>query len=195
MADKRAEYDEPTVLLKDEVGRLLPCFVQQVFELSQQEYLLLLPVDAPIELFAREEEDNEEVLLDVEESEIDTLFPTAKAVLSEQNLTLQRTAITLTAAGDIPEANEEDCLPLALAAWVPAAPAAPAAFPFFAPFSPPPPSFPLFPPLPPLLLPLRARARVQAEALVPARAPVPARPLRRLPLPPAPLPRRPHPRK
>lgn len=118
MADERVEFDEPTVLLKDEEGRLLPCFVQQVFELNQQEYLLLLPVDAPIELFAREEEDDEEVLLDVEESEIDALFPTAKAVLSELNLTLQRTAITLTAAGDIPEASDDDCLTLELDEWV-----------------------------------------------------------------------------
>lgn len=114
MADEQVEFDEPTVLLKDEVGRLLPCFIQQVFELEQQEYLLLLPVDAPIELFAKEEEDDEEVLLDVEDAEIDDLFPTAKAVLSEQNLILQRTAITLTASGEMPEASEDDCLTLEL---------------------------------------------------------------------------------
>ena len=40
------------------------------------------------------------------------MFLTAKAVLAEQNLTLQRTAITLTAAGELPEIGEEDSLTL-----------------------------------------------------------------------------------
>ncbi|HEY9878163.1 MAG TPA: DUF3727 domain-containing protein [Leptolyngbyaceae cyanobacterium] len=115
MADDM-EYDEPTVLLTDEAGLTLPCVVEQTFELSQQEYLLLLPVDAPIEIFVwrTEEGEDEEVLMDVEDDEIGAIFPTAKAVLAEQNLMLQRTAITLTASGELPEAEEDDCLTLEL---------------------------------------------------------------------------------
>ena len=52
--------------------------------------------------------------MDVEEDDIDDIFLTAKAVLAEQNLTLQRTAITLTAAGDVPEGEEDNCLTLEL---------------------------------------------------------------------------------
>lgn len=117
--DDNLHYDEPTVLLTDDQGLTLPCVVEQTFDLSQREYLLLLPVDAPIEIFVwrAEEGDEEEVLMDVEEDEIDAIFPTAKAVLAEQNLTLQRTAITLTAAGELPEAEEEDCLTLELDEW------------------------------------------------------------------------------
>lgn len=114
MADEQLDFEEPTVLLRDEVGRTLPCSVEQTFELSQQKYLLLLPIDTPIEIFVLQEEDDEEVLMDVVEDEIDVLFPTARAVLSEQNLMLQRTAITLTAAGEIPEATDDACLTLEL---------------------------------------------------------------------------------
>jgi Protein of unknown function (DUF3727)/Protein of unknown function (DUF1292) len=120
MADEdNLQYDEPTVLLTDDQGLTLPCVVEQTFDLGQKEYLLLLPVHAPIEIFVwrTEEGEEEEVLMDVEEDEIEPLFATAKAVLAEQNLTLQRTAITLTASGELPEAEEDDCLTLELDEW------------------------------------------------------------------------------
>lgn len=116
MADDNQPFDESSVVLTDDLGRFLPCTVEQQFDLQQREYLLLLPIDTPIEIFAWRIDDasGEEVLVDVEDDEIDQLFPTARAVLAEHNLTLQRTAITLTAAGEFPEANEEDCLTLEL---------------------------------------------------------------------------------
>ncbi|ASC69656.1 hypothetical protein XM38_005850 [Halomicronema hongdechloris C2206] len=114
--DVNEAYDEQ-VLLMDEDGRSLPCSIEQTFDVDGQRYLLLLPVDAPIEIFVWRQSDGDEVLMDVEEEDIDTLFPTARAVLAEQNLTLQHTAITLTAAGEIPEANDDDCLTLELDEW------------------------------------------------------------------------------
>ncbi|MEL6248069.1 MAG: DUF3727 domain-containing protein [Cyanobacteria bacterium J06627_15] len=100
----------PTVFLKDKAGLSLECYIEQTIEAAGQSYVLLLPVDDPIELFAWEEE--EEVLADVEDDEVDGLFPSAKAVLSELNLTLQRSAYTLTAAGEMPDPDEDSVLTL-----------------------------------------------------------------------------------
>jgi Protein of unknown function (DUF3727)/Protein of unknown function (DUF1292) len=111
------EADLPTVTLKDEAGRSLLCYVEKSLEVEGKDYVLLLPVDSPIEIFAwepDEEDDEEETLVDVEEEELDEIFSTARAVLAEQDLTLNRTALTLTASGDIPLATEEDIITLDL---------------------------------------------------------------------------------
>ena len=100
----------PTVVLKDDGGQTLECYVEKTIVAAGNEYLLLLPVDEPIELFAWEAD--EEILADVEDEDVDTLFPSAKAVLSELNLTLQRNAFTLTAAGEMPEPDDESILTL-----------------------------------------------------------------------------------
>jgi hypothetical protein len=111
-----AEYaqDGPTISLKDYSGRSLVCQIEQTFDIEGQQYALLLPLDTPVEIFGWEEDESGETdsLVDVDEADIDTLFPIAKAVLAEQDLTLQRTAITLTVAGEIPEADEDDCFTL-----------------------------------------------------------------------------------
>ena len=122
--DEYLEIDEqedvPTVQLNDEAGRSLLCHVERSLEIDGDEYLLLVPVDTPIEIFAwdvdedidGEEEEEEEVLIDIEDEEIDEIFETAKAVLAEQDLTLNRTALTLTASGNLPESDEEDIITL-----------------------------------------------------------------------------------
>jgi hypothetical protein len=114
MADDTQAFDDSAVVLTDDSGRFLPCQVEQRFDLNGREYLLLLPLDAPIEIFVWQQEDDDEVLMDIEEEDIEQIFPTAKAVLAEQNLVLQRTAITLTASGELPEVDEENCLTLEL---------------------------------------------------------------------------------
>jgi len=116
MAEDNQPLNESSVVLTDDLGRFLPCTIEQQFDLRQQEYLLLLPIDTPIEIFAWRVEDDsdDDVLVDVEDDELDELFPTARAVLAEQNLTLQRTAITLTAAGELPEPEDDDNLTLEL---------------------------------------------------------------------------------
>lgn len=98
-----------TVTLTDETGRSLLCSVEHCFEINGQEYLLLLPVDTPVEIFAWVENEDDEEPVPLEDSQIDDeLFSTAKAVLSEQNLILKRTAITLTVEGELPEVPEEE---------------------------------------------------------------------------------------
>ncbi len=118
LVDDPAEY--PVVTLTDEEGRKLPCYVEKTLDVDGVEFLLLLPVDLPIEVFVwqsadedgEEGDDSEEVLVDVEDEDIDALFPSARAVLAELNLLLERSAHTLTAVGDLPEADEEDCFSL-----------------------------------------------------------------------------------
>ena len=116
MDETAMEDDAPTVSLTDEQGRSLLCYVERSLPIEGSEYVLLLPVDSPIEVFAWEEDDeseeDDEVLVDIEDSELDEIFATAKAVLAEENLTLQRTALTLTASGDLPEVAEEEIITL-----------------------------------------------------------------------------------
>jgi len=111
-----AEY--PVVTLKDEDGRKLDCYVEKKMDVDGAEFLLLLPVNLPVEVFVwqtddeSEDDDDTEILVDVEDDNIDDLFPSARAVLAELDLILERSAHTLTAAGDLPEADEEDCFSL-----------------------------------------------------------------------------------
>jgi len=113
MANEAQPFDESALVLTDDSGRFLPCQEEQSFSLHGREYLLLLPIDTPIEIFAWQiDDEGEEVLIDIEEDTIDQVFLTAKAVLAEQNLTLQRTAITLTAAGELPTPKEDEALTL-----------------------------------------------------------------------------------
>ncbi|MBE9032287.1 DUF3727 domain-containing protein [filamentous cyanobacterium LEGE 11480] len=108
--DENELYDAPTVTLTDDSGRQLDCYVEQSIELDAQEFVLLLPVDAPVEIFAWREDgddDDEAAVLVEDRSEIAAVFRTAKAVLEEQNLTLKETAIVLTVEGDLPELEEE----------------------------------------------------------------------------------------
>jgi hypothetical protein len=107
--------DLPTVELHDEAGRSLKCYVERTMQIEGKEYLLLMPVDAPIEIFAweeDEEDDEAEVMRDVEDDEIEEIFDTAKAVLAELNLTLKHTAYTLTVTGELPEPQEENVITL-----------------------------------------------------------------------------------
>ena len=116
MDETAMEDDAPTLSLTDEQGRSLLCYVERSLPIEDSEYVLLLPVDSPIEIFAWEEddesEDDDEVLVDIEDSELDEIFATARAVLAEENLALQRTALTMTASGDLPEVAEEDIITL-----------------------------------------------------------------------------------
>lgn len=112
MDEEMEMEDVPTVTLTDEAGRSLLCYVERSLDIEGQEYVFLLPVDSPVEIFAwteTDDEDDEAVPVE-DETEIDRVFPIAKAVLQEQNLTLKRTAVTLTVEGDLPDLldDEED---------------------------------------------------------------------------------------
>jgi len=104
-----------SVTLTDEAGRTLNCYIEHSLEVEGSEYLLLLPVDSPIEIVVWDDEDEEEdddaqaTILE-DEADIDLIFSDAQAVLAEQNLNLKRTAYTLTVAGELPPVNEDDIL-------------------------------------------------------------------------------------
>jgi hypothetical protein len=115
MDEAAMEDNARTLSLTDEEGRSLLCYVERTLAVKGTEYVLLLPVDSPIEIFAwaaDEENDEEEMLVDIDEDELETVFSTARAVLAEQDLILQHTALTLTASGELPEVTEEDIITL-----------------------------------------------------------------------------------
>ena len=111
-----SEYPEdiPTIALKDNSGQPLMCQIEETFDIEGHQYALLLPIDTPVEIFMWEEDEASETdsLADVDINELGALFPTARAVLAEQDLLLQRTAITLTVAGEIPDPEVDDCFTL-----------------------------------------------------------------------------------
>ena len=103
--------ENPTVTLRDELGKSLNCYIEQSLEHDDSAYALLLPIDTPVEIFAwSDESGEEEPILVADQEELDTIFPTAYAVLQEQNLVLKRTAVTLTVEGDLPDFDEEDVI-------------------------------------------------------------------------------------
>lgn len=105
------ESIESLLVLTDETGKALPCHIEATIVVDDVDYMLLQPVDHSVQIFAWEEgdEEEEEFLVDVsEEEEIDLIFAIAQAVLAEQNLTLKRTAFTLTVGGELPEVVEDE---------------------------------------------------------------------------------------
>jgi len=102
-----------SVTLTDEAGRSLPCYKERSLFVEDQEYVLLLPVDAAIEIFAWQADGEEEEAIPVEDdATIDQIFTTAEAVLAEQNLILKRTAFVLTVAGELPAVDETELFTL-----------------------------------------------------------------------------------
>jgi Protein of unknown function (DUF3727)/Protein of unknown function (DUF1292) len=110
MDDDSIDMDAQTVTLTDEAGRTLTCSVEHSMDVDEQEYVLLLPVDAPIEIFAWQEngEDEDEAIIVEDTTVLERVFPIAKAVLEEQNLALKRTAVVLTVEGDLPDLEDEE---------------------------------------------------------------------------------------
>jgi hypothetical protein len=108
---ENGELPETPVTVTDEKGQSLECYVQSTLEVDRQEYLLLVCVDQPVVILTWPdgEDDEDEAAIPVEsESELEVLFPLAKAVLAEQNLTLHYSTITLTVSGELPDLSEED---------------------------------------------------------------------------------------
>lgn len=107
--------DSTTLTLTDEVGRSLICHIEMSADLDGTTYALLSPVDYPVDIFAWVSGDQDEQVLEpVEEAELGEVFATAQAVLSELNLKLHRSALSLTVAGDLPDVDEDEILVLEL---------------------------------------------------------------------------------
>jgi hypothetical protein len=116
-----SNFDEAErIVLQDEQGRSLECYIENTLETDDFVYLLLTPVDTPVVILAfDDDEDGDEDVSDdaliLEDSkEIDPVFADAKAVLSEQNLMLQYTAYSLTVSGELPPIEDESILSLEL---------------------------------------------------------------------------------
>jgi hypothetical protein len=102
-----------SITLTDDKERTLECYIEHSLAVDGQEYVLLLPVDSPVEIFAWEGEgEEEEAVLVEDDATIDKIFATAQAVLSEQNLILKNTAYALTVAGELPPVEESELFTL-----------------------------------------------------------------------------------
>jgi hypothetical protein len=102
--------DVPTVLVKDQAGREILCFLEHLIPLDGNDYALLTPVDTPVCLvrMGDGEDEKDEVIESLEGAE--PILSVADVVLQEHDLTLVRSAVTLTVSGELeePDADEID---------------------------------------------------------------------------------------
>jgi hypothetical protein len=98
--------DVPTVQVRDGKGRELLCFLEQLIPLDGKDYALLTPVDTPVCLFRLREEEDPELVETLDATE--PVLSVADVVLQEHDLTLVRSAVTLTVSGELEEPEAED---------------------------------------------------------------------------------------
>ena len=96
----------PTVLVRDSPGRDLLCFLEQLIPLDGKDYALLTPVDTPVCLFRLQDEGDPELIESIADSE--QILSIADVVLQEHELTLVRSAVTLTVSGELDEPEPDD---------------------------------------------------------------------------------------
>ena len=100
--------DVPTVLVRDASGRQLLCFLEQLIPLDGHDYALLTPVDTPVCLvkIAADEDGEDEVIEELDGA--GAILSVADVVLQEHDLTLVRSAVTLTVSGELEEPDPEE---------------------------------------------------------------------------------------
>jgi hypothetical protein len=96
----------PTVLVKDSGGLDLLCFLEQLIPLDGEDYALLTPVDTPVCLFRLKDGQDPELIDAIADSE--PILSVADVVLQEHDLTLVRSAVTLTVSGELDEPDPDD---------------------------------------------------------------------------------------
>ena len=108
--DASAPADMPTLVVQDSQGRQLLCFLEQLVPLQGRDYALLTPVDTPVSLVRLPQNESEEPEEIVDWSEREPILAVAESLLQEHNLSLVRSAATLTVTGDFeePGLDEED---------------------------------------------------------------------------------------
>ena len=99
--------DVPTVLVSDSAGRQLLCFLEQMIPVEGVDYGLLTPVDTPVCRVRIAEDDEEEDELIEELDAAEEILRVADVVLQEHDLTLVRSAVTLTVSGELDEPDQE----------------------------------------------------------------------------------------
>ena len=100
------KYEAPTLLLKDSNNDEILCYLEQIVNLEGDEYALLTPVDTPVTLFKIGEEEQPILIEKIEKNE--QILKNADAVLQEHDLTLIRSAVTLTVSGELEEPIYDD---------------------------------------------------------------------------------------
>ncbi len=98
--------DVPTVVVRDGRGRELLCFLEQLIPLDGHDYALLTPVDTPVCLFRLRDEEDPELIETLDATE--PVLSVADVVLQEHDLTLVRSAVTLTVSGELEEPEVEE---------------------------------------------------------------------------------------
>jgi len=99
--------DAPTVVVRDSNGRQLLCFLEQLIPLDGHDYVLLTPVDTPVCLFQLTDDEEEPQLIDTVDA-TEPILSIADVVLQEHDLTLVRSAVTLTVSGELEEPDPDD---------------------------------------------------------------------------------------
>ena len=98
--------DVPTVLVRDSDGRDLLCFLEQLIRLDGTDYVLLTPVDTPVSLLRLQDDADPEPIITLNSSE--PILSVADVVLQEHDLTLVRSAVTLTVSGELDEPDPDE---------------------------------------------------------------------------------------
>ncbi len=96
----------PTLLIRDRNGSALLCFLEQLIPIDGTDYALLTPVDTPVSLFKLLEEGDPELIETISSSE--PILAVADLVLKEHDLTLIRSAVTLTVTGELDEPDPDE---------------------------------------------------------------------------------------
>ena len=96
----------PTILAKDAEGRTLLCFLEQLIPIEGTDYALLTPVDTPVSLFRLKDEGDPELIETIANNE--PILSVADVVLQEHDLTLVRSAVTLTVSGELEEPEPDE---------------------------------------------------------------------------------------
>ncbi len=103
-----ASGDVPTLVVRDSNGRQLLCFLEELIPLDGHDYGLLTPVDTPVCLvrIAKDDDEEDEVIEELDAAE--TILSVADVVLQEHDLTLVRSAVTLTVSGELDEPEHDE---------------------------------------------------------------------------------------
>ncbi|MFZ0408958.1 MAG: DUF3727 domain-containing protein [Cyanobium sp.] len=103
-----ASGDVPTLVVHDSNGRQLLCFLEELVPLDGHDYALLTPVDTPVCLvrLAQDDDDEDEPIEELEGAE--EILSIADVILQEEDLTLVRSAVTLTVSGELDEPDPDE---------------------------------------------------------------------------------------
>ncbi|MEI7666827.1 MAG: DUF3727 domain-containing protein [Synechococcaceae cyanobacterium ELA263] len=107
----QASRDVPTLVVRDSNGRQLLCFLEELVPLDGHDYALLTPVDTPVCLvrLAQDDDDEDEPIEELEGAE--EILSIADVILQEEDLTLVRSAVTLTVSGEVDEPDPDEIDP------------------------------------------------------------------------------------